>query len=180
MRGLFKNSSDSRLDRADIHDVLRNDRRRHVIEYLRDRNGPTTARELSEYIAEQESGESPPPRNVRQSVYVTLQQTHLPKLGELDIVEYDENEKTVSLSDHAEDVSIYLEVVPKYGLSFSEFYAGLSILGILLVLATEVGVPFLNYVSPAYWAIFTFCIIIACAAYQTYAQGSSVFHRVRD
>ncbi|QDX40267.1 hypothetical protein [Salarchaeum sp. JOR-1] len=179
-RALLSEPQSSRLDKSDIHDVLRNDRRRYVLEYLRSIDGETTARELSEYIAEQESGESPPPRNVRQSVYVTLQQTHLPKLAELDIVEYDENEKTVTLSDHAKDVGIYLEVVPKYGLSWSEFYAGLSVLGILLVLATEVGVPLLDYVSAAYWAIFTFCVIIACAVYQAYAQESSVLHRVRE
>lgn len=178
--GVFSKEPDrSSLEKADIHDVLRNDRRRHIIEHLT-QVGETTARELSEVIAEAESGESPPPRNVRQSVYVTLQQTHLPKLAELDIIDYDDDSKTVSLSEHAEDVSIYLEVVPKYGLSWSEFYAGLSVLGILLVLATYVHVPFLDYVAPAYWALFVFCLIIVSAIYQTYTQGSSAIHRIRQ
>jgi len=181
MRGnvLVDDPPSTGLDQADIHDVLRNDRRRRTIEYLT-RVGETTARDLSEFIAEKESGESPPPRNVRQSVYVTLQQTHLPKLADLDIIEYDEDSKTVRLDSHAEDVNIYLEVVPKYGLSWSEFYAGLSVLGILLVLGTYVHVPLLDYVPPAYWAVFTFCLIIVSAVYQTYTQGSSAIHRIRE
>lgn len=80
-------------------DVLSNRRRRLVLELLRANGGEATARELSEYIATVESGENPPPRNIRQSAYVSLHQTHLPKLNKPDIIEYDGQAKTVKLND---------------------------------------------------------------------------------
>lgn len=49
--------------------------------------GTLTARELSERIIAEETGESPPPRNIRQSAYVELHETQLLKLDDLEIVE---------------------------------------------------------------------------------------------
>ena len=68
------------LEAVEIHDVLSNERRQMVLDRLRESGGTMSARDLSEYIAERETGESPPPRNIRQSAYVSLHQTHLPKL----------------------------------------------------------------------------------------------------
>jgi len=75
------------LAASEIHDVLRNDRRRLVLERLRAGDGTETVSDLSEHIGAIEADESPPPRNVRQSVYVSLHQTHLPKLDKLGIIE---------------------------------------------------------------------------------------------
>jgi hypothetical protein len=168
------------LSESDIHDVLRNDRRRMVLERLGEADGPVTTRALSEAIAARETGEQPPPRNVRQSVYISLQQTHLPKLAELDIVAYDEHSKEVRPADNARDVGVYMEVVPKYGLSWSEYYAGLGVLGLLLVTATTVGVPGLSSVSASGWAVLVFALVAASATYQTATQRSSLVHRLRN
>jgi predicted transcriptional regulator len=97
------------LSQSDIHDVLRNDRRRLVLERLTD-VGPESVSDLAEEIGAVESGESPPPRNVRQSVYVSLHQTHLPKLDELGIVVYDDDEKTVTLAENADEVLEYMAI----------------------------------------------------------------------
>ena len=167
------------LEAVEIHDVLSNERRQLILEFLRDAGGILTARELSEKIAEVETGESPPPRNIRQSAYVSLHQTHLPKLDELDIVEYDQSAKTVELNDRAEQVSVYMETVPKYGLSWSEYYLGVSVLGLLLIIAGEIGVPVLASIGSLAFASATFVLIIASAVYQTITQQSSVFHRLR-
>jgi hypothetical protein len=168
------------LSETDIHDVLRNDRRRMVLERLGAADGPQTTRELSETIAARETGEQPPPRNVRQSVYISLQQTHLPKLAELDVVEYDEDSKEVRPARNASEVGVYMEVVPKYGLAYSEYYAGLGVLGILLVTATSVGVPGLSALSASGWAILVFALVAASATYQTITQRSSLVHRLRN
>jgi hypothetical protein len=61
-------------------------------------------RDLSEAVATLETAEDPPPRNKRQSVYVSLHQTHLPKLHELGIVTYDADSKAVTLSESAHEV----------------------------------------------------------------------------
>jgi DNA-binding transcriptional ArsR family regulator len=171
---------DDELPETDIHDVLRNDRRRMVIELLGDSEEPVTARELSEAIAARETGEEPPPRDVRQSVYISLQQTHLPKLADLGIVEYDEQTKEVRPAGNAPAVGVYMEVVPKYGLSYAEYYAALGVLGALLVTAAEVGVPGVSAVSASVWAVAVFGVLVASAAYQTYSQRSTLVHRLRD
>jgi hypothetical protein len=98
----------SALTQSEVHDVLRNERRRHVIERLVERE-TDSVRDLAEHIASIESGESPPPRNVRQSVYVSLHQTHLPKLDDLEIVVYDDDAKEVWLSDRADEVLVFLD-----------------------------------------------------------------------
>jgi predicted transcriptional regulator len=173
-------ADDPDLPAADIHDVLRNDRRRMVLELLGESEDPVTVRELSELIAAQAADTNPAPRDVRQSVYISLQQTHLPKLSELGIVSYDENAKTVSPAQNAAEVGVYMEVVPKYGLAWSEYYAALGILGTLVVLAASIGTPFLSALSPGSWALLLFLVVAASAAYQTNHQRSSLVHRLRD
>lgn len=171
---------DSDLASVDIHDVLSNERRQMTIELLREQESSMTARELSEQIAEQETGESPPPRNIRQSAYVSLHQTHLPKLDDLGIVEYDQSAKTVELNERAEQVSVYLERVPKYGLSWGEYYIGTAVVGLLLVVGAEMGVPGLSAIGVTGWAMMVFSLIGVSGAYQTARQGSSLLHRLRE
>jgi hypothetical protein len=163
---------------SDIHDVLRNDRRRLVLERLRSDEGTETVSDLSEHIGAIESGESPPPRNVRQSVYVSLHQTHLPKLDELGIVEYDPDAKTVALADNAADVGVYMEVVPQYGISWAEYYLGLGILGLLLLIGASIGVPILRSLGPSVLGLSVSAVVVASALYQLAEQESSLLHRL--
>ena len=107
----------TRIAQNKIHDVLRNDRRRWTIQYLKQRLKPVDVRELSEKVAAMEIGKSPPPRDVRRSVYNALNQTHLPKLDEIGLVQYDRDRKTVSLCDDARDVDIYMNVVSPVGIT---------------------------------------------------------------
>jgi len=170
----------SGIGEADIHDVLRNDRRRMVLEHLGDAEGAVSARDLSEAIAAREAGSDPPPRDVRRSVYISLQQTHLPKLDDLDVVDYDDAERAVRPGDNAAAVGVYMEVVPRYGLSFAEFHAGLAVLGGLLVVAADVGVPVLSSVSAGAWALAAFGAVAASGLYRAYSQRSSLVHRLRS
>ncbi|MEF8773057.1 DUF7344 domain-containing protein, partial [Halodesulfurarchaeum sp.] len=63
------------LAETKIHDILRNDRRRRVLEHLQESVGSVTLRELAETIAANEANQSPPPRALRESVYNSLHQT---------------------------------------------------------------------------------------------------------
>ena len=168
------------LAAVDIHDVLSNERRRMVLSILREQDGQTTARELSERIAELETGQSPPPRNIRQSAYVSLHQTHLPKLDNLGIIDYDESAKTVGLTERAQRVNVYMETVPRYGISWSEYYLAVSAVGLLLVIASVIGVPVLGAPGAVAWATLTLLLIGGSATYQTIQQGSSILHRLSE
>ncbi len=167
------------LEAVDIHDVLSNERRQMVLTLLREDDDEMTARELSERIAELETEETPAPRNIRQSAYVSLHQTHLPKLDELGIIEYDQSSKSVRLHDRADEVSVYMETVPKYGISWSEYYLGMALVGFLLVFASMINVPYISLLSSGAWSLLLFSIIGVSAIYQTTRQGSSLIHRLQ-
>jgi predicted transcriptional regulator len=171
---------DDSLERTDIHDILRNNRRRRVIESLREHDEPLSVRDLSELLATAETGEDPAPRNVRQSVYVSLHQTHLPKLEELGVVDYDGDTKVVTLADAIDDVTVYMEVVPENDLSWAEYYLGLGVLGLLLVAAHSLGVPTVSAVDVRLWTTGVLLALVVSAAYQFSAQSPSLTDRLSN
>lgn len=168
------------LEAKEIHDVLRNDRRRLAIGVLQEAEGGSmSVRNLSEAVATKETGEDPPPRNKRQSVYVSLHQTHLPKLDKLEIVEYDGDAKVVTLRERVHEVEVYMEVVPKYGLSWGEYYLSLAVLGLLTTVASAFGVPLLAVVGPAAVAAAFFVLFVVSAVYHVRTQqGGWPFSRL--
>ena len=157
------------LDPTDIHNVLSN-RRRQLLLGILDSKEEVSMRWLSERIAEIETGESPPPRDTRKSVYVSLKQSHLPLLDDLGLVDVDQENKTVVAGDNLDTVRVYTEIVPKHGLFWSEYYIAVALLGFLTVFASSVGVPLLAAVSPHHWAYLFFVAIVASGAYQLYLK----------
>ncbi|WP_331233389.1 DUF7344 domain-containing protein [Natronorarus salvus] len=153
-------NSARRFDEGEIHDILRNDRRRAVITVLDERGGSATIRELSERIATLESNEDPPPRNLRQSVYVSLHQTHLPKLDALDIVDYDTDTKRVELREESADVKAHMGSPEPDRWPF-QLVIGVSVLGSVFSVAVLAGFDTVL----AAGAIVSFGTLIAVGAY---------------
>jgi hypothetical protein len=160
----------SGLAETEIHDILRNDRRRHVLEHLQESLGSVTVRELSETIAAREAGESPPPRPLRESVYNSLHQTHLPKLDDEGVVDYDKHRKTVELQSGARDVNVYMEVVTEYGITWADYYRSVATLALALVVASELGTPGVSAAPPLLWASVSLGAITASTAYQLWTR----------
>lgn len=171
---------DEDIPTRDVHYLLSNERRRLILQQLREDNEPINARDLSEFIAKQETGQDPPPRNIRQSAYVSLHQTHLPKLDEFGIIEYDSQSKLVRLNDEAKQITMFMETDPRHGISWSEFYICVSLVGLLLVTGAGFGLPILSLLPPAIWAGVMLIVIGASGAYQVYQQESSILHRLWD
>ena len=167
------------LDAGEIHDILRNDRRRLAIKCLREQDGPLSVRDLSEEVATRETGESPAPRDKRRSVYVSLHQTHLPKLDELGIVDYDTDEKEVHLRDRAAEITTYMEVVPRYGITWAEYYLVLGILGFGTVLAASIGTPLLGAIGTPAVAAAYLLILTGSAAFHVRSQDRELFEGLR-
>ncbi|GAB6862990.1 hypothetical protein ACFR97_17320 [Haloplanus litoreus] len=101
------------LSRDALFSILRNERRREVINYLREHEGPVDLRELSEYIAaiENDCEENEVTYKQRKRVQTALYQMHLPKLADQNIVSYDRRAGRVELADGAEDCLPYLDAV---------------------------------------------------------------------
>lgn len=142
------------IPEGEIYEILANRRRRETIKHLTVSagSGPVSLHDLSREVAARETGESPPPSGVRESVYNSLHQTHLPKLHELGIVRYDREERTVQLRERARDVDRYMEVVTGYGVTWSEIYRTLGVLSLSVVLAALTDVPVVSSVDPLLWS----------------------------
>lgn len=123
---------------TEIHDILRNERRGRAIECLLEADGPVTVRELSERIAEMETGESPPPCEARKSVYVTLHQNHLSKLEEAGIVEHDSDE--VREGERIDEVRGFIDDGDDYTW-WAEACSLISVIGLFVIGIVTLGLP---------------------------------------
>jgi hypothetical protein len=87
----------------DIFHLLQNSRRRDVLAYLEETE-QTTLRELAEHIAASENGVSVAGLRSaqRKRVYISLYQTHLPKLAAHGVIDYDKSRGTVALRDDSQ------------------------------------------------------------------------------
>ncbi|UTF55258.1 DUF7344 domain-containing protein [Natronosalvus rutilus] len=82
----------------DRYHILQTRRRRDTLRYLRRRDEPVDVRELAEWVAAREQ-ETTPERltsRQRQRVYISLYQTHLPKLDEYGVVRYHKDRGAVT------------------------------------------------------------------------------------
>ncbi|QDA30693.1 hypothetical protein FH039_02375 [Thermococcus indicus] len=103
--------------------ILGNDRRMLMITFLQERDGHAELRDIVEYIAEKEGDTD---RRHRKSVYVSLVQTHIPKLEREGVIAF--NHGVVTLLKIPDDVTVYMEVVNKHDISWSAFYMGTSLI----------------------------------------------------
>ena len=166
---------DGELEPSEIHNVLRNDRRRRAIQHLRDADGTLSVDTLAEHIAAVETGESPPPRDVRKSVYVSLHQTHLPKLDELDIIDYDQRQQELELRDRAEEVEVYMEIVPEGDISWATYYLGVSVLGLVTMSAVRFDFVLVSAFGMEFWSWYFLILFGLSATYHAYNERK---HRV--
>jgi hypothetical protein len=165
-------SDDERLDKTVVYEILSSERRRRAIDYLKASENGVEVGDIAEYIAEEETGESPPPKDARKTVYVSLHQTHLPKMDDLDIVNYNTDTNEVTLSDSFRDVAIYMEVVPGTEISWSEYYLAVGIVGLATVFAHISGAPVISSVPVEYWGALYLIIVSVSALYQTFTRRS--------
>lgn len=117
--------------REQIFEVLANERRRYVLGYLEHSdNGTVELRTLVTQVAALEN-DVPPGKldsDDRKSVYVGLRQTHLPKMDQYNLVDYDPDRGEVELTDAARRAQLYLEYIPENDIPWAYHYVGLSVL----------------------------------------------------
>ncbi|MFC3958320.1 DUF7344 domain-containing protein [Halovivax cerinus] len=136
-------SSADGLSKDVIFELLKNRRRREVLSYLLDCEGTVTLSELAEQIAAWENDTTVDQLNSdqRKRVYVALYQTHLPKMDDAGIIEYDQDRGLIDLSDNADLLVMYLDTETHTHDRWDRWYAALSLAGLLVLLAGVGGVP---------------------------------------
>lgn len=99
-----------RLTQDVAFDLLSSPRRRYVINYLQQGETPVELGTLAEEVAAWENETSIEELTSKQKkrVYVSLYQTHVPKLEDYGVVSYDEDAGTVSMTDRIHEFDRYL------------------------------------------------------------------------
>ncbi|WP_049985507.1 DUF7344 domain-containing protein [Halobellus rufus] len=149
-------SNDEALSTDTIFETLSNRRRRYILHYLTQVDDPVTIRDLSRQIAAWENqidARDVTPKQ-RKRVYTALHQTHLPTMDRLGVVVYDRDRGTVAMTDHVKAFDIYLDVVPKDDIPWSQFYLVLGSVLSALVVVAALGFPPFSYVGGFGYALF--------------------------
>ena len=162
-----------------VFEVLSNQRRRHILYFLKARGERVTVRELSEQIAAWENGieiAAVVPKE-RKRVYTALHQTHLPKMATVGVIDYDKDRGTLELTDAIAAFEIYLEVVPEAELDWSEFYLALGAIATALVTVAALGLYPFSLLPPITYALLISVGLLAVASIHYISKrGSRLGH----
>lgn len=152
---LFRSDPDGDIERRHIYDVLSNGRRRVALRYLLDRGEPVAIGELVDVVTEHEihrsDGDVSP--NIHDSVYSALMQSHVPRMVEYGIVEYDEGTKTVRMTDDGRVVAGYLDKPRPVERRWALGYSGIGVIGVVVSILYWIEIPPLSAISGVHLAI---------------------------
>jgi len=165
-----RGTSSETISYDDCFDLLSNHRRRYALHYLKENGESATLGELSDQIAawENEIEIEEVSYDERKRVYTSLQQVHLPRMDDMDVVEFDDREGVVAVGPVAEELDIYLEVVQGRDIPWSTFYLGLVGVNVLIIAAAALGLPPLAAVSALGLAVFVVTTFFVTAVSHVY------------
>ena len=158
------------LSPDDVFHLLQTTRRRDTMRYLHDHDSPVRMRDLAEQVAAWENDTTVEglSSTQRQRVYIPLYQTHLPKLDEAGVIEYEQSRGVVEATELADVLYAYIDGIDPVadgsgrvadGAPTTEdaadgsgdadrdwfgYYTGASGLGIGLVAGSALGIPVLS------------------------------------
>lgn len=157
--------------RQEMFETISNERRRLVVHSLQ-RDGATDVGTLSRQVAAWENDTEPGAVSAQQRrrVYNALQQSHLPKMDENAVVDYDHDRGTVEPTDSLEELTVFLEIVPEKEISWGTYYTLLGVVSLGLCSAVALGVYPFGFFGMAPTAV-------ACA---TLVLASGLIHRYRS
>ncbi|MFC4357826.1 ArsR family transcriptional regulator [Halobium salinum] len=150
------------LEEATIFHILGNDRRREVI-LQATQNGTVSVSELAQHIAEKEASGETTADELYKSVYVSLQQTHLPKLSEKEVVDYDSETKTIRPGARLDEVEVYINRGRLRGSGFSVPFA-VSVVGLVVTVGVVLGLPGLAQFDVGLWGILVLLLVVVSLA----------------
>jgi hypothetical protein len=133
----------SELSQDVVFDLLSNPRRRFILSYLRQADGPVDLVDLADQIAawENDTDVEELTSQQRKRVYVSIYQTHVPKLANAGVVTHDQDSGLVALAGDADEIDRHLQ--GDEGAEPWQFvYLGIAAFGGLLYLAILAELPF--------------------------------------
>ncbi len=150
------NESGPALSEDDLFELLSNRRRRYVLNELLGNEHTleigTLAQEIAAYEDDLEYHEVS--SKDRKRVYTALHQSHLPKMDNTGVIDFDRDRGTVRPTSALKDVEIYMDVVRGREHPWSDYYLGLTALSGVLLAVTTVGVGPFTALSLSAWGAF--------------------------
>lgn len=138
------------LHKDTVYHLLQNERRRLALRYLREIEPETDLGEMAVQVAAWENATTTEEvtSDMRQRVYIALYQSHLPKLAEEGVLEYDKNRKVIRRSEAAAQLDRYLTLDDRPDASAEPTEANptahvaVTAVGLLVLLASQVSAGF--------------------------------------
>jgi hypothetical protein len=126
-----------------LFEVLKNQRRRHVLRYLLKHDGSVTIGTLAEHIAvlENDTTLTALTSRERKRVYIGLYQSHLPKMDDAGAVEFNKARGVIALGPNTAQFQPYLDLRSKESDSWSRYYLLLAGIGGLLFILQSIAEP---------------------------------------
>jgi len=119
------------LSQDTAFDLLSNARRRFVLRRLQERGGGIELSDLAEELAAEENGldASELSAQQRKRTYVSLYQTHIPKLAEAGVVRYESETGMVYSTRHVDELAQYFEE-ERESIPWQLIYASAAVVGL--------------------------------------------------
>lgn len=154
------------LEESEVFHILGNDRRRAIVQLLAEESGQVDVSDVASEIAASETETTPVPNNLYKSVYVSLQQTHLPQLEEDAVIEYDSDAKTIQPGPHFEAVLQYIDGHASARSTVLQLHLALCVLGLVVIALAGLGLPLISSVDPVLSSVLVFLVVAASSLYR--------------
>lgn len=151
---------ESAFSKDEIFHLLQNERRRMVLRYLRGTDGPVRMRDVAEQVAawEHDTTVEELSSKQRQRVYIPLYQSHLSKLDEAGVIDYQQDRGIVERKPLADQFDAYLRIEPgeestdesdadEAEPNWNDYYIGATALCYVLVFGAVIELPFMSILS---------------------------------
>lgn len=151
-------SEEPAFSKDEIFHLLQNERRRMVLRYLRGTEGVVRMRDVAEQVAawEHDTTVENLTSTQRQRVYIPLYQSHLSKLDEAGLIEYQQNRGLVERKPPADRVDRYLELDSteestdekrSENPQWDDYYIGATVVSYAILLGAVIELPFTSLLS---------------------------------
>lgn len=162
----------------ELFDVLANQRRRFAVHLLKREEADKLAiGDMAEQIAAWENGieAAEITGNERKRVYTALQQSHLPKMDDAGVVNFNKDRGVVEPTPALRNVDLYMDVVEGKEIPWSTYYLGLSGVAVALTGAVWLGAwPFLLLPDIAWTAAIVVAFAFSAITHKYYTAEMKV------
>ena len=152
------------LSQDTAFDLLSNARRRFVLQRLQQQGGGIELGDLAEELAAEENGLRPAELSAQQRkrTYVSLYQTHVPKLSEANVVRYDSDSGMVYPTRHVDELAQYFEE-DRNPIPWQLIYGAIAAVGLVGYLVSVLLE--LSVLPSAYVAVAVFLVLLVVSVF---------------